>query len=260
MVFSFFRQRRSSFEPVLRQYGFERCSVSGTTLLIGLGPDDRYRRRPITEASIALSTVGFLEAPEQAELIAAYCASSEALALRSLMVGTSHDYKAREDTRHRCHDAVAALSKAQFPALRTLSVGDMEKLFNGSSVFGKLGDVGGIFDAAPQLDDLSLHGNFELNQPVRHATLRRLNVWVQEIGGTEGPLSQSTVDSLLLSSFPRATDISLQLEEWDAGDYAIPERFFTRNGFPALKTFDIDMIAPADMDRLSRWKVERGLA
>lgn len=259
-MFSFFRQRRSSFAPALRQYGFDRCSVSGTTLLIGLGPDDRYRRRPMSEASIALPTVSFLEAPEQAELIAAYCASSEALALRSLMVGTSHDYKVKDGTRHRCHDAVAALSKAQFPALKTLSLGDMEKLFNGSSVFGKLGDVAGIFEVAPQLDDLSLHGNFELNRPVRHATLRRLSVWVQEIGSTEGPLSQRTVDSLLLSSFPRVTDISLQLEEWDVTDYTIPEPFFTRNGFPALKRFEIDTIVPDELARLSRWKIERGLA
>lgn len=260
MPLGFFGPRTTHFTEMLEAYGLWRCSIQGRALLVGLGPSDEYRRQPVPEGPLNSTSLCFLEGPEQTQLVDALVCGPEARTLEHLMVGSSHDYRVKDGTRLRIDGAVAAICTARLPALRTLSLGDMERLFNGHGIFGRLGDVAGIFDAAPRLEQLSLHGNFALSRPGRHATLRRFDVWVQEIGGTEGPLRQETVDNILLSRFPALESMELGLEEYDrVDDYTIPDGFFAANGFPSLTTLRVDCLGPAAEARLSAWKAGRGI-
>jgi hypothetical protein len=136
----------------------------------------------------------------------------------------------------------------------------MELLFNGHAYYGKLGDVTHVFEAAPQLDELRLRGQFTLRSPVRHASLRDISVIVDDIGVSGGPLGQDTVSFLLSSDFPTLSRVGLSLDDGDrAADYAIPDDFFTGSRLPALTVFDMDCLASATHERLAAWKRERGV-
>lgn len=155
----------SRFARAVEDYGLARCCITGSTIWIGLRPDPEYRRAPLAAVPQAPRSLRFVEAPDQAELACALAASAEAASLEQLMIGTSHDYISNRPVRY---DMSAAFRGTRWSALKHLSLGDMELLFNGHAYCGKLGDVTDVLDAAPQLDELRLRGEFTLRSPVRH--------------------------------------------------------------------------------------------
>lgn len=250
----------SPFARAVEDYGLGNCSTTGETIWLGLPPNAEHRRAPLTAEPRAPRSLCFVEAPDQEPLIAALAASAEAGTVEHLMIGTSHDYIPNRPIRYDMSAAIAALSGARWPALKHLSLGGMELLFNGHAYYGKLGDVTAVFDAAPQLEELRLHGQFMLRGPARHDRLQDLSVFVDDIGVSGGPLTQDTVSNLLSSDFPVLRNICLSLEDGDRGDdYIIPDDFFDGAQFPALTAFDMDCLTPDEEARLAAWKSERGL-
>jgi hypothetical protein len=258
MIFAAFKPSR--FVRAVEDYGLARCAMTGSTLWIGLGPDPDYRRLALAALPQAPRSLCFVAAPDQVELIGTLAASREAATLEHLMIGTSHDYARNRPIPYDLSAAVAALRGARFPALRHLSLGDMEMLSNGHAYYGKLGDVTHLFAAAPELDELRLRGQFTLGAPVRHDRLRDMSVFVDDIGVSGGPVSQDTVANLLSSDFPAMSTVCLSLEDGDREvDYRIPDAFFTGSRFDAVTVFDMDCLAPEDEARLAAWKAGRGL-
>jgi hypothetical protein len=250
----------SRFARAVEHYGLARCCMTEATIWIGLRPDPEYRRAPLAAMPQAPRSLCFVEAPDQAELVGALAASAEAASLEHLMIGTSHDYIPNRPIRYDMCAAVAALRGARWPALKHLSLGDMELLFNGHAYYGKLGDVTDVFEAAPQLDELRLRGQFTLRGPVRHDRLRDMSVFVDDIGVSGGPLSRDTVSHLLSSDFPALRRLCLSLDDGArAADYVVPDAFFTGSRFPALTDFDMDCLAPEQHAQLAAWKAGRGL-
>jgi hypothetical protein len=252
---------RSRFPRALRDDGLARCSVSGSTVWIGLGPNPGYGRAPLEDVPTAPRSVFFVEAPLQAELIRAFARSRAALTVEHLVIGTSHDYAGSK----RCigYDmaaAVGALADARLPVLTRLSLGDMEMLFNGHRLLGTIGEIGHVFAAAPALEQLDLNGHFALSAPVRHERLRRLGYQNEDVGISGGPVSQETFSNLLSCSFPRLTALQIDHDD-DALDprYAIPEAFFAGPAFPALETLVMNHLEGEVEARLSEWKKARGL-
>lgn len=253
--------RPDPFPAALRAYGMERCSTTGECVCIGLAPSADHGLLPLHEVPDSASWVCFLEAPRQADLIRAFVASPRARTVERLVIGTSHDYAQNRSVGYDMAAAVAALEGAKLPALKRLSLGDMEMLFNGHRLFGTLGDVTAVFDIAPQLEELRLHGHFALRRPVRHARLRSLLVEVEDIGVTGGPLDQETVSNLLLSDLPSLAECTLDLND-DHPEflYAIPDAFLSGSRFPALRSLHVDTLTPEASARIEAWKARRGVS
>ncbi|MEQ1942321.1 hypothetical protein ABMA32_07840 [Mesorhizobium sp. VNQ89] len=252
------RFRQNRFEHALRRHGLQRCSMSGSALCIGMRPHTEYNRIALDTVPEAPSWVCFLEAPEQAHLIRAFVSGPQTRTVERLIIGTSQDYDAKR-SGYDMTDAIAALKGARLPALKRLVLGEMELLFNGHALYGSLGDITHIFEAAPQLEELELCGRFSLKGPVRHEWLRTLSVSVfSDIGIGDGPLSQDTVSHLLLSHFPRLTACSLHLDETppDVG-FSVPEEFFARPRFLAMQSFSINALTPESEARMKEWMERR---
>jgi hypothetical protein len=229
-------------------------------LWVGLPPNTEFRRAPVNAVPEALKSVLFVEGPEQAGLVAAFTASPEARAVEHLMIGTSHDY-IRPDRLlpYDMSGAVAAVAAARLPALKRLSLGAMELLFNGHGYYGRLGDITAIFAAAPNLEKLDLCGCFTVSRPLRHERLEVLTINVDEIGVSGGPLAQETVTVLLSSSFPRLRELELALDADEVQPYDVPEVFFGGEGFPALEALAMDCLKPEAAARLEALKAARKL-
>jgi hypothetical protein len=249
------------FARAVEDYGLANCSTTGETIWLGLPPSQEHRRAPLPAMPQAPRSLCFVEAPDQAALIAALAASADAASLEHLMIGTSHDYVPNRPISYDMSAAVAALCGARWPALKHLSLGGMELLFNGHAYYGKLGDISDVFEAAPELEELRLHGQFMLCREVRHDRLRDLSVFVDDIGVSGGPLSQDTVSHLLSSDFPALRAVCLSLDDGDReDDYIIPDAFFDGSQLPVLATFDMDCLAPDEEARLAAWKAARELS
>lgn len=259
MVFSFFR-RRSPFAKALEAYGLSRCSVSPGQLWVGFPPSTQYSQVAIQAVPAAPASICFVEGPEQADLVAALAASPEVATLEHLMIGTTHDYiKPGRPTPYDFSAAVAALRGATMPALKRLSLGAMEKLFNGHGYYGRVGDITHIFEMAPGLEKLDVNGWFVLTRPVTHDRLESLLIDVDEIGVSGGPLSQETVTNILSSRLPRLRELQLALDADDVEPYDVPGALYGGNGLPVLEACFIDCLTPDAASRLASWKAERGI-
>ena len=238
------------FEAALRDYGLDRCSINERVLIVGVGPDEPLGG-PIETVPSMPERVLFADGAEQVALIGAFLASSVAARVRHLAIGSSHLVAERRGSLD-FSDAVAALEGATLPALETLSLGDMERLFNGHRYFGGLGDIAPVFHAAPNLRALDLNGRFSLSRPVRHARLETLSATVDDIGVTLGSPSQATLDNLLSGDFPAMREISLDLDDGDPDsvDYVLPPRFLSGAAMPVLRAFSLDRLDPPSRDRL----------
>jgi hypothetical protein len=215
--------RRDHFANTLKTYGLHRCAMAGQTLCVGLGPDPAYRLTPLQAVPATIASISFLDAPLQADLIRAFATSPRARRIEHLVIGTSHDYAKHRAAGYDMTQAVAALHGASLPMLKRLSLGDMEMLFNGHRLFGSLGEISPIFQTAPALTELHMHGHFTLSSPAHHRHLTKLEVEVDDIGVTGGPLDQQTVSNLLLSDFPALTACALDFgEDAPEGGYQIP--------------------------------------
>ena len=259
-MFSIFR-RRSRFVRALERYGFGRCSLSSSgSLWIGVPPNPEYGRRPLEIVPQAPKSLLFVEGPEQANLVAAFAISREASTVERLMIGTTHDYITSErPTPYDFSSVVAALKSASLPALRRLSLGDMEQLFNGHVYYGRVGDITHVFDIAPNLEELAVCGCPIVTRPVQHDLLATFQVRADDIGVSGGALSQQTVSNILCSRFPRLRTLELSLDEEEVQPYEVPEAFYASNGFPLLERFGMDWLKTDAELRLSEWAAERNL-
>lgn len=249
----------TAFARALGAYGLERVSRSGEILWVGLGPHPDYRREAVA-AVPPTRGIRFVEAPAQAALVAALAASPEAETVESLSIGTSHDYARKEGAGYDHSAAIAALAGGRWPRLTELSLGDMERLFNGHCYYGRVGNITPVFEAMPRLEVLRLYGWFALERPVRHGRLKSLSVMLDDIGVSGGPLSQETLDHLLSFRLPRLEGLDLSLDEADVEDeYTIPEAFYAGDGFPALRQMQVDRISEETAERLIAWKAGRGI-
>ncbi len=262
-----FLSTRSRFARALEAYGLGNCSLSpkSQALLVGMKPRPGYPMLPISAVPAAPKSISFFEAPIQAALIAALMRSPEAKTLEQLSIGTSHDW-ANKDTPDLAADdvynmtaAVAALAGARLPALKQLTLGDMEMLYNGQRLTGTIGDVTPLFDAAPNLDELSLSGTYVFSRPVRHDRLRSLTAEQSDIGCWADPPSQESITQLFSSHLPHLTNLSIHVDSWEDVAFDLPDAFFTGGGFPALKQLDFNKLTPAAEARLADWKTSRGI-
>lgn len=247
------------FEAALADYGFGKCSLVKRTLLIGVGPEAGCREA-VHSLPQAVRSFMFLEAPYQIDLLKRFLAAEDGAArAETLFVGTSHDYaQARREKGYEFAEAVATLRGGRYPAIRAVSLGDMERLFNGHRGFGSLGEIGPVFDALPNLEDLELRGNFELARPVRHDRIEAIDVWVDEVGVSGGRLSQETVANLLASRFPKLKGLGLDLDDGDrALVYPLPEAVLSGRTMPALEAVDMTNLSPEDEARLKAWREAR---
>jgi hypothetical protein len=252
-------RRQSRLTEALARYGWDRCSVSPNgQFWIGLGPHGEYGRSPANAVPQDIRQVCFVEGPEQAELVEAFAASPEAQRIEFLMIGTSHDYARRRGPGpFNFAPALDALRNASLPALRRLSLGDMEQLFNGNVYYGSVGDITHVFGMAPQLAELAVCGYAELERPVTHQRLEALHIRVDDIGVSGGPLGQATIDNILMSRLPAVRALELSLDVEGVQPYAVPEAFFSDNGFPALECFGMDCLKPDTESRLKAWAETR---
>jgi hypothetical protein len=256
----------SRFARALADYGLVNCAANDTTLWIGLdGRKVHGNAWPIDSHPAARRRVVFLEAPVQAELVAAFVASPEAMIVDDLFIGTSQDYPSRRAgdafPGYDMAAAVAALRGAHLPALKHLTLGDMEDKSGGFRLFGTVGDVTHVFAAAPRLEYLGLYGNFALSGPVHHGTLDTLDTVFDNFGVTGDPITQATLDQLLSSSLPSLRRLLLDMDEGGGeADMSIPDAFFTPGRFPSLRRVEIDRLTPAADARLNRFKQDRGLS
>lgn len=137
-------------------------------------------------------------------------------------------------------EAVSILSKALYPRLKTLTLGGWWLFSNSHCGFGKLGNVADMIKGCPELMDLELCGNFELNGYSGHPGLEKLRIQANDmttcING--GEISQETLDNLLSGDYPRLRELELDLEMCDNGiQYRLPDRFLTGEGVPLLNNF-----------------------
>jgi hypothetical protein len=256
----FRRLRISPFARALEAYGLPRCSMAGATLCVGLPPHPQYKRLAVERIPEAPTSIAFFEGPLQAGLVRALASSPEVTTLKHLAVATSHDFKPTE-IRYDMSEAVTALRGARLPALERLALGDMEMLFNGHRLFGTVGAIDHVFDIAPGLRELNLHGHFVLQRLPRHAALIELTVEVEDIGIVHAPLDQETVSHLLLADFPALETCHLDLFDDDAEFlYSVPDAFFAPTSFPALSQFSINTLNSQAADRVAEWQAARNLA
>jgi hypothetical protein len=204
-----------------------RCSISGGDFWIGLAPDPDHGRVAVERAPAAPKSVLFLEGPEQDDLIADFVQGPWVEVVENLVIGTSHGYiRPEHPTPYDFTRAVAALNGASMPALKRLSLGDMELLFNGHGYYGRLGDIAHVFDMAPQLEEARICCNAELSRSVQHEHLRMLVMTADYVAGHCAPMSQATFTRLLTSRFRSLTECDLSLEADEALFYQLPEAFF----------------------------------
>lgn len=134
-----------SFQDDLIRYGLHKFSQKDDRVLVGLGVDESHGRRSTGMLGSHIEAISFLEAPEQVALIESFAASPYAATVKRISIGTSHDYAQRQNPPYDFARAIAAFCTGRYPALEVLALGDMEKLFNGHSYYGKLGGVGDVF-------------------------------------------------------------------------------------------------------------------
>lgn len=253
------------FGAALVDYGLERACANDTTLWIGLdGRGELGNAAPLHAPPAARQRVVFLEAPVQADLIAAFVASPEAERVEDLFIGTAQDYPGRWPREtfpgYDMAAAVGALRSATLPALRQLTLGDMEDRAGGFRLFGTVGEISHVFAAAPQLAYLGLHGNFALATPVRHGTIDTIETLFDTYGVTGETITQETLDNLLLSDFPSLSRMLLEMSEGgDEADRTLPDGFLAPGHMPALRMLEIDRLTPAAGAELSRLKALRRL-
>lgn len=190
-------------------------------------------------------------------MIAAFAASPEAMTVENLMIGTSHDYIPAHQVPYDFSAAIAALEKSRMPALKRLTLGDMELLFNGHGYYGRLGDVTKVFDIAPNMEEFRICGCATIIEPVQHARLQVLSIVADDIAGNSGATAPGTISNILSSHFPRLTQLHLSLESDQMLSYGIPEAFYDGLNVPALRDVEIDCLVPEDRERLERWKTAR---
>ncbi|WP_322324856.1 hypothetical protein [Cypionkella sp.] len=258
MLFDWLRKDR--FPDALRAFGLHRCAMSGESLCIGLAPNSEYSLLPLQNIPAAPVSVCFFDAPLQADLVHAFVSSPRAATVAHLVIGTSHDYAKHRARGYDMTQAVAALKGTRLPMLKRLSLGDMEMLYNGHRLFGTIGDISHVFQIAPALTELRVHGHFTLAGPNRHPHLATLEVEVDDIGVTGGPLDQQTVSNLMLSDFPSLTCCDLDLSE-DPPEvrYSIPPEFFSPQRSPLLRSLAINSLTAEAAVQLEKWKALRGI-
>ena len=250
-----------SFQDDLIRSGLHTFSQCGDRVLVGLGVNAEYGRTPTGLLGDHIEAISFLAAPEQVDLITSFAASPYATTVKRLSIGTSHDYADRGVRPYDFAPAIAAFCAGHYPALEVLALGDMEKLFNGHSYYGRVGPVDDVFATCPNLRALELFGQAILGAPVSHKRLERLALWADEIGVSGGPIDPDTVTAFLTSDLPRLSEADFDLDEGERDFlYDLPADFIAGRTLPKLRNLNIDCLTPMAEKALEAWRARpRGL-
>lgn len=172
-------------------------------------------------------------------LIHAYAASEFPAQTESLLIGDSsyNPQMSRQDLQ----PLIDAIKQTPFPKLKQLCLGEYMLFVNGPGSTCPLGDVTPILQHAPQLADLSLSGNFSLNQALEFPALTELNIVLDDCNSNinGGPISNDTLVALLSSPMPKLTTLCLDLEIEPAVEYSLPACLFDGHLLPALSRLEI---------------------
>lgn|GEM_PF-2612318 len=248
-----------TFQNDLIRYGLHKFSQKGDRVLVGLGVDKGAGRDATGMLGPHIEAISFLEAFEQVALIESFAASPYAATVKRISIGTSHDYAQGYNPPYDFAPAIVAFGTGTYPALEVLALGDMEKLFNGHSYYGKLGGVDDVLVACPALRELSLYGQAVLSKPITHKRLEKLTLWADEIGLSGGPIDPDTVTAFLTSDLPRLAEADFELDEGDRDFlYDLPEAFLSGRTLPRLKALNIDCLMPQSEAALEDWRARRG--
>ena len=255
-----------SFEQALAEYGYENCSCENERLFIGLGPKDIGQ--PVTELSDAFTYVCFFAAPEQVALLQDFVNSEFAQHVTHLFIGTSHDYAERVSTGRVALElpyyfdkAIDVFKGAHLPALKWLSIGDMELLFNGQALHGYAGDISPVFPACPNLETLEVWSMFRMDQIVDHAAIQEIGIEADGlcmVKETDEQVDAQSVTNLLSSRFENLRVLELDIPETDTTQYTIPEAFFEQPSMPALKILNLGGFGDHIANQMDIWQQGTG--
>ncbi len=134
------------------------------------------------------------------------------------------------------------LSGRKFPNLKHFEYGIDELIVNESCIYGNLGDITEVLKNMPNLETLSLYGNFRLTEPVPLIRLKTLFIQMDDpathING--GKITNDTLQHLLKSTLPSLTYIDADLSFNDKlYEYTLPDEFLNGQSAPALKTLEL---------------------
>ena len=156
--------------------------------------------------------------------------------------------------------AIEALKGARLPMLRRLWLMDIEKLSKAHRLFGTIGEISHVFQIAPAMDKLRLHGNFTPAEPTHYKRLAVIEVEVDDTGATGGPLDQRTVFNLMLPDLPGLAHCDLDLSD-DPPEfhYHIPDAFLPPQHFPLLQSLAINSLTAKSAIQLEDWQAKQGM-
>lgn len=244
--------KETKFTKALKTYGLTKCSAIGDALLIGL-PADHISRKTVRHLPADTTCFGFLDGPEQIDLIRSFLSSPEAQTVTSLKIGTSHRgaVQGSEDGHEDGFDlraVIDVLRQAQLPELRALSLGDMFLSRGQAQRFCDLGDVSDLFNIAPRLRMLDICGSFTLARPVAHPVLEEVLITQNT---TVSLLGQDSLDHLLASKLPALVSLLVSIDGTNGRRFDISEGFDPDSLMPDLRSLMIDNLSQRSQQRKS---------
>lgn len=132
--------------------------------------------------------------------------------LTHLVIGFCHHPK--KDTHLRYNEILYVLNDFHFPELQYLELGVDELLANEHCAYGNLGNLTQILENVPKLETLALYGNFELDKPMIHHSLKKLHIIMDDevTGINGGEINPKTIMHVLSSEMPCLQEIWLNVD------------------------------------------------
>ncbi len=170
------------------------------------------------------------------DLIQAFVESPLPGQIERLTIGTSSYSGGRQMDYEKITEILAGV---EFPSLNSLELGIWQLFHNAHGCCGKIGQITKLLKQAPRLQELALHGTFELSESLIFPELATLSIEVEgdlDYLEVNRGIGQDTLDNLLLSSFPALKEAALELycEEGDK-NYSFPDSFLSGKSTPELK-------------------------
>ena len=178
---------------------------------------------------------------EQEKLIQAFIESDYAEKIEYLAIGNS-SYSYGNSMNYS--QLVSLLSQADFPKLKSLSLGVWALFSNSHCSYGYLGDVTMLLEKLTHIEKLGLYGNFELSSTLNFNNLKDLTVLVADFmaGTCRTPISNLTLSNLLNSQFPLLEEADIDLEHYEdteIDDYTFTDNFLNLCSTPCLRKLEI---------------------
>ncbi len=219
----------------------------------GVPESKLYGRETLIDLPESTTRFHFYLGSESKALVQSFVGSNFIATVESLYIGNSsyNNGKGREYS-----DIINELEKSPgFPNLRLFSIGVWQLFSNSHCWFGNLGNITNLLDKMPNLEVLSINGNFILDKPFHLSKLKSLFVEIDDyvtcING--GYPTVLTISNLLSSFLPKLTDLYVNLEcTEDSPSYVIPDALLAGDLFPELEEFElVGQFIPGSKEKLS---------